>query len=75
MATAILAPIIRRGLFAISAEAVVDAVGSAGHRIDHAIGPNVGAGIKIRRPKIVEIGPVRGVSVPVMVPDLQFGSD
>jgi hypothetical protein len=75
MAPAILSSIIRAGLLAVAAKAVIDTVRPAIDRVDHAIRPDIGPGIKIGRPVIVQVNRVRAVHMPVvaMVVNVQIG--
>jgi hypothetical protein len=66
---AVLASVICRRLPAIAVETVIDSIGPAGYRIHDTIGGDGGAGIKVRRPVIMEIEFVRA-GVPVAVGDI-----
>jgi hypothetical protein len=57
----------------MAAKAVIDPVRPAIDRIDHAIRPDIGTGIKIRRPVIVQVNRVRGVPVMTMVVNVYIG--
>ena len=70
MAPAILASIVSRRLPTQPVEPVVNPVGSAVDRINHAIRRNVGAGIEVRRTVIVQIDLVDAAGMAVMVPDV-----
>jgi hypothetical protein len=74
MAPTVLPPVVCRGLLAIPAEPVIDPVGLAVHRINHAIRWNHGAGIKIRRAVIMQIDILGGVTMVVMVANRHVGS-
>jgi hypothetical protein len=66
MAPAVLAPVVGRRLSTQPIEPVVYSVGSAVHRVDHAVGRNRGAGIEVGRTVIMQVDVVDGVVVPVM---------
>jgi len=72
MAPAILSSIIRAGPLAVSAKAVIDTVRPAVDGVDHTIRPDIGPGIKIGRPVIVQVNRVRAVHMPV-VANVQIG--
>jgi len=73
IAPAVLPPIIRAGLLAVAAKAVIDPIRPAIDRVDHAIRPDIGAGIKIGWPVIVQVNRASGVHVPMMVMDVHIG--
>ena len=68
-----MANVIRCRLTTIPIEPVIDSIGLARHRVNHAIRGNVGAGIKIGRPVIVQIDLVDRVHVPMMVVNVHIG--
>ena len=67
MALAVLSPVVRRGLLAVPAKAVIDSIRRAVHRIHHVIRRNICPGIKIRRAIIVQIDITREVPIMMMV--------
>jgi hypothetical protein len=71
---AVLASVICRRLTAIPVEPVIDSVRPAVYWINHTIGRNECAGIKVGRPVIVEIEFVRA-RVPMAVRDILVGGE
>ena len=67
MALAILAPVVCRRLPAKPIEAIIDPVGTTGHRVHHAVGPSRRSRIKVRRAEIVQVDAVGAVGVAMMV--------
>jgi fumarate reductase subunit D len=73
MALAVLSAIVGGRLLAVSAKAIIDPIWLAVHRVDHAIRSDIGTRIKIGRPVIVQVNPIRGVRVPMMVMNVHVG--
>jgi hypothetical protein len=73
MAPAVLAPVVGRRLSAQPIESVIDSIGRAVHRVDHAVGRNHGAGIEVGWTVIMQVNVIDGVVVPMMMPDRYVG--
>jgi hypothetical protein len=66
MPPAVLPSIISGGLLAVTAKAIIDPIWPTVHRVDHAIRPDIGAGIKVGRAVIVQVNCGQVVRMPVM---------